>query len=549
MAKPICAFTITPSPPPESEKSRTQLNRELKWRGNGSASSLSISAEQAFWRAAGARLIPGNSARILKDAAENYPVWLEAIESARRTIHFESYVIHEDEQGWIFADALIAKAREGVKVRLIYDWMGALTSTSNRFWRRLREAGIETRCFNPPRLNSPFGWLSRDHRKMLSIDGRVGFVSGLCVGRMWAGDQRRGIEPWRDTGIEIRGPAVAELERAFAQMWATCGQPIPAGEFSDAILPIPTISLAPSVAEAGDVALRIVASMPYSAGLYRLDQMIAAAARETLWLTDAYFAGTTPYIQALSAASRDGVDVRLLVPQATDIPVMRALSRTGYRPLLESGVRVYEWNGPMIHAKTAVADGRWARIGSTNLNPASWVSNWELDVVVEDERIGEEMEQMFLNDLENATEMVLTERQRLAPASNLQRRPGARRLRKRIGGGSSSRAAAGAIQIGRTVGAAITNRRALGPAEARIMGGAGLLLLAASIVAVMWPRAVSLPLAVIGVWVAVSAFIRAFHLRREGRKEERSLRSATRRAARLSPPKPHASRHDPARKR
>jgi cardiolipin synthase A/B len=499
-------------------KSQAQSNRESKWRGNGSASSISIFAEQAFWRAAGARLIPGNSARVLKDAAENYPAWLEAIESARHTIHFESYVIHEDEQGQIFADALIEKAREGAQVRLIYDWMGAFNSTSNGFWRRLRQAGIEARCFNPPRLDSPFGWLGRDHRKMLSVDGLVGFVSGLCVGQMWVGDERKGVEPWRDTGIEIRGPAVAELERAFAQMWAACGQPIPSGEFPDinSIQPIP---------EAGDVALRIVASMPYSAGLYRLDQMIAAAARETLWLTDAYFAGTTPYVQALSAASRDGVDVRLLVPQATDIPVMRALSRSGYRPLLESGVRVYEWNGPMIHAKTAVADGQWARIGSTNLNPASWVNNWELDVVIEDARIGEEMEQMFLGDLENATEMVLTARRRLAPASKPRRRPGAHRLRKRSGGGSSSRAAAGVIQIGRTVGAAITNRRALGPAEARIMGVAGLLLVAASAVAVMWPRVVSWPLAVISVWIAVSAFIRAFHLRREGKREEKSLKS------------------------
>ena len=496
-------------------KIQSQSNQEPKWRGNGSASSISIFAEQAFWRAAGARLIPGNSARVLKDATENYPAWLEAIESARHTIHFESYVIHEDEQGRIFADALAEKAREGVRVRLIYDWMGAFNSTSNGFWRRLRQAGIEARCFNPPRLDSPFGWLGRDHRKMLSVDGRVGFVSGLCVGHMWVGDERRVVEPWRDTGIEIRGPAVAELERAFTQMWAACGQPIPAGEFPNSIPPICPIL------DDGDVALRIVASMPYSAGLYRLDQMIAAAARETLWLTDAYFAGTTPYVQALSAASRDGVDVRLLVPQATDIPVVRALSRTGYRPLLESGVKVYEWNGPMIHAKTAVADGRWARIGSTNLNPASWVSNWELDVVIEDKRIGEEMEQMFLDDLENATEMVLTVRRRLAPASKPMLRPGRRRLRKRIGGGSSSRAAAGAIQIGRTVGAAITNRRALGPAEARIMGAAGLLLLAASFVAVMWPRVVSWPLAVFGVWVAISAFIRAFHLRREGKKEEK----------------------------
>ena len=487
---------------------------------NGPASSISIFAEQAFWRAAGARLIPGNSALILKDATENYPAWLEAIESARRTIHFECYIIHEDEQGQVFADALAKKARDGVRVRLIYDWMGAFNSTSNKFWRWLLRAGIEARCFNPPRFDSPFGWLCRDHRKMLSIDGRVGFVSGLCVGLMWVGDPRAGIEPWRDTGIEIKGPAVAELERAFAQMWAACGPPIPYEEFLDSVRTGP---------ESGDVALRIVASQPNSAGLYRLDQMIAAAARETLWLTDAYFAGTTPYVQALSAASRDGVDVRLLVPQATDIPVMRALSRSGYRPLLESGVRVYEWNGPMMHAKTAVADGQWARIGSTNLNPASWVNNWELDVVIEDARIGEEMEQMFLDDLENATEMVLTVERRLAPASKPERRHGLHRLRERIGGGSSSRAAAGAVQIGRTVGAAITNRRPLGPAEARIMGASGLLLLAASVIAVLWPRVVSWPLAVIGVWVAVSAFIRAFHLRREGKREERDSKSVRRR--------------------
>jgi cardiolipin synthase len=482
---------------------------------SGLASSISIFAEQAFWRAAGARLIPGNSARILKDATENYPAWLEAIESACHTIHFECYIIHEDEQGLVFADALVRKARDGVRVRLIYDWMGAFNSTSNRFWKRMREAGIETRCFNPPRFDSPFGWLGRDHRKMLAIDGRLGFVSGLCVGLMWVGDPQSGVEPWRDTGIEIRGPAVAELERAFAQMWAICGEPIPMEEF-------PTVWTEQG---AGDVALRIVASLPNLAGIYRLDQIVAAAASDTLWLTDAYFAGTTPYIQALSAASRDGVDVRLLVPQASDIPVMRALSRTGYRPLLESGVRVYEWNGPMIHAKTAVADGRWARIGSTNLNPVSWVNNWELDVVIEDARIGEEMEQMFLDDLENATEMVLTVERRLAPASKPERRRGPHRLRPSVGGGSSSRAAAGAIQIGRTVSAAITNRRELGPAEARIMAAAGALLVAASVIAVLWPRVVSFPLAVIGVWVAVSAFIRAFHLRREGKRKGRRLKA------------------------
>jgi len=168
-------------------------------------------ADQAFSRVAGAPLIPGNQVRLLKNARDNYPAWLEAIWSARRHIHFESYIIHEDDVGRQFADALIAKAHEGVAVRVIYDWMGGFGKTSRRFWRRLRTGGVEVRCYNPPSLDSPLGWLSRDHRKMVAVDDEVGFVTGLCVGRMWAGDPVRHLEPWRDTGVEIRGPATSRF--------------------------------------------------------------------------------------------------------------------------------------------------------------------------------------------------------------------------------------------------------------------------------------------------------------------------------------------------
>jgi cardiolipin synthase len=196
---------------------------------------------------------------------------------------------------------------------------------------------------------------------MLSVDGQVGFVTGLCVGRMWAGVPAEKIEPWRDTDVEVRGPAVADIEQAFAQVWAMIGEPSPEHELisRDAIHP------------AGDVSLRVVASVPATAGLFRLDRLIAALARKRLWLTDAHYAGITAYLQALRAAAQDGVHVRLLVPNGTDIPLFRPLSRAGHRPLLEAGVRVFEWNGLMLHAKTTVADGRWARVGSTNLNLAS----------------------------------------------------------------------------------------------------------------------------------------------------------------------------------
>ncbi|HMV48683.1 MAG TPA: phospholipase D-like domain-containing protein [Blastocatellia bacterium] len=473
---------------------------------------MRISADQAFSRTVGAPLIPGNEVRLLKDARENYPAWLSAIESAEHSIHFESYIIHEDVQGRRFAEALIAKARAGVKVRLIYDWMGGLFPTSNKFWRALQAQGVEVRCFNRPQLDSPLGWLGRDHRKMLAVDGRVGFVAGLCVGQMWVGDAEKGVEGWRDTGVEVRGPAVADIEQAFAMMWAEMGPPLPEDELVSTAKP------------AGDVHLRVVASLPNTAALYRLDQIIAATARESLWLTDAYFAGTSPYVQALRSAALDGVDVRLLVPQANDIPVMRALSRSGYRPLLEAGIRVYEWNGPMLHAKTAVADGRWARVGSSNLNLASWVGNWELDLVIEDQEFGEEMERMYLQDLENATEIVLTAKHRVFKP----RRPRARRLREKFGLSGSGRTAAGAVRLGNAVGAAISDRRILSPAEARIMFSAGVLLLAFAVVAVLWPRWISVPLSVFAVWMAASLFIRAFKLHREGKQEQLAMEQARR---------------------
>ena len=133
--------------------------------------------------------------RLLKDARENYPAWIEALLLAKKFIHFESYIIHEDEVGRRFAEILTAKSREGVKVRLLYDWVGGFGKTSGRFWKHLRGAGVEVRCFNPPRRDSPLGWITRDHRKMIAVDGRVAFVTGLCVGRRWAGEPQKGSSP------------------------------------------------------------------------------------------------------------------------------------------------------------------------------------------------------------------------------------------------------------------------------------------------------------------------------------------------------------------
>jgi cardiolipin synthase len=457
--------------------------------------------EQVFARAAGAPIVAGNRVRLLRDGAENYPAWLESMRAAEKWIHFESYIVHDDDAGREFGALLAAKAREGVKVRVIYDWLGAIGKASWRFWQRLRDAGAEVRCFNPPRFDSPLGWISRDHRKMIGVDGKRAFVTGLCVGRMWARKREKSFDSWRDTGVGVTGPAVADIEAAFAQIWAVTGEALPPDE-------VPEKGLIPLE---GNVALRVVAGAPNTGGLYRLDQQIAALARKSLWLTDAYYLGIAPYVQALKAAASDGVDVRLLVPGASDIPILRTLSRAGYKPLLEAGVRVFEWNGSMIHAKTAVADGYWARVGSTNLNLASWIGNYELDVLVEDENFAREMEEMYLDDLENATEIVLGTRHRMRPVDRDRRR---RVHPVGLGRGSVGRAGVGAIRIGNALGAAIANRRVLGPAEARITSLGGIVLVALACLAVLFPRWVTIPVAVVSGWFGLTLLIKAWRLHR-----------------------------------
>ena len=220
----------------------------------------------------------------------------------------------------------------------------------------------------------------------------------------------------------------------------------------------------------------------------------------------------------------DGVDVRLLVPGASDIALLSPFSRSGYRPLLEAGVRVFEWNGPMIHAKTAVADGRWARVGSTNLNIASWMGNRELDVIVEDEPFARQMEQMFLDDLGSSTEVILERNRVRAP-----RRPaGRRRAAMRRASGSGGRVVAGAARVGNTVAAAISNTRVLESVEANIAVIAGLLIRRT------WRCGVHIsppvyPVGVIAFWLAIALLYRGLSLYRRRPRDEHRLAGDSRR--------------------
>jgi len=460
--------------------------------------------ERAFARIADSDLRHGNAIALLRNAHDNYPAWLAAIRSAKRVVHFENFIIADDETGRRFSDALIERAQAGVKVRVLYDWLGSSWRALPRFWNRLRRAGVEVRVFNPPRLTDPF-WIRRDHRKVITVDGRIGFVAGLCVSDNSSGT--KGSEPWRDTGLSLQGPVVADLDVAFSESWALAGLPIDRQEIADA-------SLIPA---AGAMSARVISGRPGMFRTYRFDQFVAAMAQKTLWITDAYFVATTSYVQALGEAARDGVDVRLLVPGSSDVALLQPVVRAGYRSLIEAGIRVFEWNGSMLHAKTAVADGRWARVGSTNLNIASWATNWELDVVVEDTGFGEAMEAMYLEDLANSTEIVPGWQTRRRRARNLLSR---RNPRKK---GNVRRLAAGALALSNSVGHAIGGSRSLTTTEAGSVVTIAVALLGLAGIITLFPVLIVSPIVIFLVWLGLALLIRGLRLKRRVRLRRRKI--------------------------
>jgi phosphatidylserine/phosphatidylglycerophosphate/cardiolipin synthase-like enzyme len=465
---------------------------------------LRTMANQAFSRTAGAPLVAGNAVRLLRDATENYPAWEEAIRRARRTIHIEMYIVHRDAVGRRFIDLLARRARDGVKVRLIYDWFGCGIGPALGLFRPLVEAGGEVQPFNPPSLTTALGWVRRNHRKLITVDGQVAFVSGLCIGQMWEGRPERRQEPWRDTGLEIIGPAVVQAEEAFADSWRLAG-----GDHAEHIGVDPAL-----VQPAGSVDLRLITTEPFIGNLLRLDLLATTLARRTLWITDAYFIGTGPYLEALKRAARDGVDVRLLVPQGSDVGWVVPVTRSLYRPLLEAGVRIFEWNGTMIHAKTAVADSRWARIGSTNLNLNSWLGNWELDVAIEDEGVAKTLESHFEEDLERSTEIVLTARPR--PVAATIPPPGSRPAAAARRHRSSRRVVRAVTGVSRSIGAAVTGSRPLENFELMPVLSVGLILAALAVVGLVAPRALAWPLAGLAAWMGVTFLVEAWSLWHRG---------------------------------
>ena len=361
---------------------------------------------RGLWRIAAADVSSGNRVRLLRDGPAAFDAMIALIEQATTTVALESYIFRSDVVGRRFADALGDAAMRGVQVRLLLDWIG-IRGTARSFLNRLRKRGVEIGVFNPPNVTRPwFGLVPRDHRKLLVVDGSVGITGGVGIGREWTeGVLRSHRSRWRDTSVQINGPAATDMASAFENMWRRATGKERRGSHRFLRRSARGAHLDPATHTPALVG--IVEGEPLRLRVARALQIQAISAERSIWIASAYFTPSPSEVEALNGAARDGVDVRLLLPSRNDHPWVTLLTRRYYRRLLTNGVRIWEWQGEMMHAKTSVIDGRWVRVGSTDFNPLGVSVNFELDAVIEDPQLGEEAEQMFLSDLEQSSEVKL----------------------------------------------------------------------------------------------------------------------------------------------
>jgi cardiolipin synthase len=362
-------------------------------------------------------LVAGNRVTLLLDGPKTYQAMFAAIQGARDHINMETYILEADEVGERFAAALIDKQRQGVTVNLIRDSVGTL-GTPKEFFRKLTDAGINVLEFNPVNpLTAKAGWdvNQRDHRKLLIVDGQTAFLGGINISSVYSGgsfspgskDNRPGNkQPWRDTDLQIDGPVVAELQKLFIGTWEKQkGKPLaPRAYF-------------PSLTRQGDEVVHALGGSPdepYSVIYATLISAIDSAETEIL-LTNAYFVPDPQLIASLKGAVGRGVDVKLVLPGATDSALVFHAGRSYYDELLSGGVKIYERQNVLLHAKTALIDGVWSTVGSTNLDWRSFLHNQEVNAVVLGKDFGERMRAAFNADLAASKQITAEQWQQRSP--------------------------------------------------------------------------------------------------------------------------------------
>lgn len=359
--------------------------------------------------------IGANQVAVLKDGAQAYPAMLEAIAKARSTVCLQTYILRDDATGKRFAGALIEKASAGVEVSVLYDGWGS--TLSEEFLQSLRHGGVKLLCFGPLRFTGRLGKFlgrlrKRNHRKALIVDGEVAFTGGLNIADDYAAVEDGG-SGWRDTHVRVRGPAAVALERRFLDTWHRHG-----GERLDQ----PRYQRQPA---AMDPRVRFIEN-EFRADRKDIRNAYVGAlkqAKRRVQLTHAYFLPPSKVLRAIVSTARRGVKVKVIIAGATDVPILLYGARALYDNLLKAGVQLYEWQGRVLHAKTAVIDGKWVTVGSANLDHLSLRRNLEVNAVFDDASLGSAAETLFEQDLTECKEITL---------EDLRRRPWWHRVLSRL---------------------------------------------------------------------------------------------------------------------
>ena len=343
-------------------------------------------------------LTKGNKATLLVDDPATYAAMFKAIQNAKDHINLETFIIEDDEVGHKFADLLLQKQAEGIQVNLIYDSVGSF-STPTAFFQRLRDGGIQVVEFNPV---NPFKvhkkWILThpDHRKILIIDGKVAIAGGINISSVYSSrlSGRREVEgaplPWRDTDVQIEGPAVAEFQKLFLDTWQKQKGP-----------KLFERNYFPDLKEEGNALVRVVGSTPGQSNRITFIVYVSAItfAEHSVHLTNAYFIPDDQILDAFTDAAMRGVDVKIILPTITDSQLVLHAQRYNYSELLKSGVKLYERRNALLHSKTAVIDGVWSTVGSTNMDFWSLLSDDEVNAVILSREFAIEMEKMFAKDI------------------------------------------------------------------------------------------------------------------------------------------------------
>ena len=362
-------------------------------------------------------LVTGNKVTLLQDGPGTYAAMFEAIENARDHINLESYILEAEGPGEEFARRLVERAKAGVRVNVLYDSFGSI-GTPAAYFEHLRSHGVSVCEYNP--LRRLGNLLSRalhlrDHRKLMVVDGRIGFIGGVNISSVYssgsspiaslkgseaAGDataQAQDKPGWRDTHVRVEGPIVAQLQRLFMRHWSRHSPIALRGtHYFPPLAPVGTQRVALAACDAGRRRNPFYRSL-----LSALD-----AAQQRIYLTTAYLVPTRRLMRSLVQAAKRGVEVHLLLPGVSDFWAPLAAGRSHYTRLLRAGIHVHELHDTLLHAKTCVIDGLWTTVGSSNLDWRSFLHNAEANLIVLDDGLAREMEQAYEADLARAREIV-----------------------------------------------------------------------------------------------------------------------------------------------